>query len=86
LESKGLTATPAKTSAKSSACDRENVRFPTAESRQDDEGEGEAGTPLDLPALDLERLADQLRARLSPDDCRQLAELLMATRRDGAEG
>ena len=82
----GLTATTPDASPYASPSDAENAHSAAAESRQDDAGEGGAGTPLDLLTPDLERLAAELQARLSPDDCHRLAELLTAARWDGVEG
>jgi len=48
-----------------------------AKSRQDDKGEGDANKPVDLPAPDLERIAEELRAMLPADECRRLAGLLI---------
>ena len=72
LESKGLTATPADASPYASPSAAENVHSDTGKSRQHDAAAG---------ALNLQQIATDLRALLSPDDCRRLAELLM----DGRE-
>ena len=73
----GLTATPPDTSPYASPCDAENVHAADAESRQDNEREGEADRPVDLPTLDLERLADELRGLLTNEQRRRLARMLL---------
>ena len=73
----GLTATTTDASPYASPCDAENVHAVDAKSRQDDKGEGDANKPVDLPAPDLERIAEELRAMLPADECRRLAGLLI---------
>ncbi len=54
----------------------------TSERRQEGKSEGDGRTLVDLltfdadAGLDLDRLAGELRARLTPSECRRLAELL----------
>jgi hypothetical protein len=84
LPRNGLAPTPPDASTYASPCDAENCNADdspgaasaTAEGRQDDEGAGAAGTPLDLLTPDLERLAAELRARLSAAERERLAGLL----------
>jgi len=59
-----------------------DAAFSPTERRQEGKSEGEGGTLVDLltldagAGLDLDRLADELRARLTPEQRRRLAELL----------
>ena len=85
VSTQGLMATLAAASPYASPCGAENVHAGDAESRQDDEGEGDAGKLVDLPLPDLERLADELRGVLSADDCRRLGELLTTATDAGAQ-
>jgi hypothetical protein len=76
LNSQGLTEPQHDACPCACPCDEKTVHAGRLDRHQDNESEGDADRLDGLPLDDLDRLAAELRTRLTLDECRQLAVLL----------